>query len=77
MIANKWQISSAMLLLVASILSSVHAQNESFPYYGQYGAYEDLLVAGLLDQRVYLSPSNSDSNTYYSLTIRQEEAQLK
>jgi hypothetical protein len=38
---------------------------------------DGLKVAGLFDQRVYLSTTNQDSNTYYNLTIMQKGVQDK
>lgn len=55
------------MLLSIGLLDLTQALNESFPFVNKT---DDLTVAALLDQRVYLSAENDDANTYYSLTIR-------
>ena len=73
MMTKKW-VMSFMLAVLAQLLSSTQAQNESFPYFAELDGNR---VASLLDQRVLLSPTNGDSNTYYTLRIKQKGAQNK
>lgn len=72
MLLKKWM--ACALVIFAVIIKSAHGQNESFPYHADVYGHK---VAGLFDQRVFLSTTNSDSNTYYNLTIMQKGIQDK
>jgi hypothetical protein len=59
-------------IILCGCMYGAQALNESFPFVSvrDNGAK----TAALFDQQVFLSTTNDDTNTYYSLSIRQERA---